>query len=536
MVQASLTAAPAAMRETLLLQGRSSVLQPERDRQRALEGESVAMASAPVGTRTSVQICRTATELRRSLEGEFGLSASLGPLPLIGLRRTFQESLHTTSFSLSLVLRARRVLEGLEVQEPRLRADLVLPQTPEQLDKFVALHGDSWVRGVLRGAEVQGVFTLYAQSQQEAESLAQSLQAILPVQGVSLTPQFSQKLSQLSSSSGVNVNLNFQVLGVRQPPLSTPEQLLAFISGFGSLPIDQPVPLALDCRGYEEIAELLPLFDPVVRNRLLFLGDPARPSAAGLLQRQLCLREIANQCRWVEDTYKLYGQTPDPSLRTNADRVRADLATIESLTVAFTKSASTPLNDPDLSALSLGSPRLAPRLLDGERLGGDGGQPFEFTDRFKAIARRRRLAGVALNAGKLIDQIRLTYVQEPDALSATSLPRQWTEAHGGTGGDDRGRLELDLANHEQILTLKANTGTGVDQLEFISSGGRRLSGGRPSNGGRASSWTPGPQQVLLGFQGRAKTWLDALQPVIADFSGALHWEPLRLEGNGSTPE
>jgi hypothetical protein len=60
---------------------------------------------------------------------------------------------------------------------------------------------------------------------------------------------------------------------------------------------------------------------------------------------------------------------------------------------------------------------------------------------------------VGLNAGRLIDQIRLTYRQECDPV-----------------GDDG------LDNHERITTLNANTGTGVDQLEFISSDGQRVAG------------------------------------------------------------
>ena len=85
---------------------------------------------------------------------------------------------------------------------------------------------------------------------------------------------------------------------------------------------------------------------------------------------------------------------------------------------------------------------------------------------------------MALNAGRLIDRIRLTYRQESDRV-----------------GDDRGTLELDLDNHERITTINANTGTGVDQLDVISSDGQRLIGGHPSNGGLASSWTAGPQEV-----------------------------------------
>jgi hypothetical protein len=80
---------------------------------------------------------------------------------------------------------------------------------------------------------------------------------------------------------------------------------------------------------------------------------------------------------------------------------------------------------------------------------------------------------VGRNAGRLIDRIRLTDRQESDPL-----------------GDDG------LANHEQITTLNANTGTGVDQLEVIRCDGQHLAGGRPSSGGRASSWRAGRQVAL----------------------------------------
>jgi hypothetical protein len=268
------------------------------------------------------------------------------------------------------------------------------------------------------------------------------------------------------------------------------------------------------------------LFQPVVANRQLFCGTGSKP---GLLRRKERLLEIANQCRWVEETYRLYGQPPEPTLQNQVRQVRADIAAIDELAEAFPRSASSPLQAPELPALLQGSPRLVPRIRDGLRLGGEGGEPFAFRDRSRAIQRRRRLWKVGLNAGRLIDRIRLTYRQESDPVGDDGLPNVWTEAYGGGGGDDRGMLELDLDNHERITTLNANTGTGVDQLDVISSDGQRLTGGRPSSGGRASSWRAGPQEVLLGFQGRAKTWLDALQPVIADFQDALRWEPVREE-------
>jgi hypothetical protein len=514
---------------SLVLVGRNSVLRPDRELRTALEGPIGPDASTPVGCVTEVKLCRTLRELSQTLQGQADVAAGLGPLPvpLLRYRQEFLESLHTTVFSVSLVVQARRVLEGIEAQEPHLRGDVAPPTDPSGLDRFVAQHGDCRVRSVQLGGEVQGIFTLYAQSREEAEAMVRSIGLTLPLEGLTLSPELGSQLSRIRRETSVNSSLRVRVLGLSQAPaVGSADELVALTSSFGGLTIDAPVVLSAETRGYEEIPELMTVFQPVVANRQLFCGTGSKP---GLLRRKERLLEIANQCRWVEETCRLYGQPPEPTLQNQGRQVRADIAAIDELAEAFARSAASTLQVPELPALLQGSPRLVPMIRDGHRLGGEGGEPFAFSDRSRAIQRRRRLWKVGLNAGRLIDRIRLTYRQESDPVGSDGLANEWTEAYGGGGGDDRGMLELDLDNHEQITTLNANTGTGVDQLEVISSDGQRLAGGRPSNGGRASSWRAGRQEVLLGFQGRAKTWLDALQPVIADFQDALRWEPVREE-------
>jgi hypothetical protein len=514
---------------SLLLVGRNSVHEPEREKRQALVGSITADASAPVGYVSEVKLCRTVRELSQTLQGQAGVAAGLGllPVPLLRYRREFLESLHTTVFSVSLVVQARRLLRGFEAPEPGLRGDVAPPTDAAGLDRFVAQHGDCWVRSVQLGGEVQGVFTLYAQSREEAEAVVRSIGLTLPLEALTLSPELGSQLRRIRNESSVNSSLRVRVFGLSAPPaVGSPEELVALARDFGSLDLDAPVVLGAETRGYEELPELMTVFEPVVANRDLFRGKGIEP---GLLRRRERLLEIGNQCRWVEETCRLYGQAPEATLLNQGRQVRADSAAIDKLAEAFARSASSPLQAPELPALLQGSPRLLPRIRDGQRLGGEGGEPFAFRDRSQAIQRRRRLWKVGLNAGRLIDQIRLTYRQESDPLGDDGLPNEWTEEQGGRGGDDRGTLELDLDNHECITTLNANTGSGVDQLEFISSDGQRLTGGRPSNGGRASRWIAGPQEVVLGFQGRAETWLDALQPVIADFQDALRWEPVREE-------
>ena len=358
---------------SLVLVGRNSVLRPDRELRTALEGPIGPDASTPVGCVTEVKLCRTLRELSQTLQGQAGVAAGLGPLPvpLLRYRQEFLESLHTTVFSVSLVVQARRVLEGIEAQEPHLRGDVAPPTDPSGLDRFVAQHGDCWVRSVQLGGEVQGIFTLYAQSREEAEAMVRSIGLTLPLEGLTLSPELGSQLSRIRRETSVNSSLRVRVLGLSQAPaVGSADELVALTSSFGGLTIDAPVVLSAETRGYEEIPELMSVFQPVVANRQLFCGTASKQ---GLLRRKERLLEIANQCSWVEETCRLYGQPPEPTLQNQGRQVRADITAIDELSEAFAQSASSTLQVPELPALLQGSPRLVPMIRDGHRLGGEGG-------------------------------------------------------------------------------------------------------------------------------------------------------------------
>jgi hypothetical protein len=520
---------PTNAADPALKSGLNSLVEPAQALDAAVEGSIEPAALVPVGTSVEVTLCRTATELNNALQEQLGLSAGLAalPIPLLGYRREFQQTLHTTVFSLSLVVKAKNVMEGFEVRDSTLKIDPSTLASHAALDAFVRRHGDCWVRRVHLGGEVLGVYTLYAQTREESTALLQKFGGSILYKGVSLTPELAKTLQSVSRESSVNMTLKTHVFGThQQPALATPDDLIAYVNTFGAQPLEAPVVLHMETSGYESLPGLWEVFQPVVANRELFRGKD------GLLRKRQRLAELENQCHWVAQTLRLYGQTPDPSLATTSAEIEGAIQAIDHMTESFRTSASTPLQTTSLPNLSFPSPRLVPTFLQPSPLclGSDDdrhGDPFDFKDRAKAIQRRRRLAKVILNSdGYPIDQIRLTYVQDLGANNSETQPQEWTEAHPeGLGrGKDSLPLELDLDNGEQITTINANSGTGVDQLEFITNTQQRISGGRPSTGGRASSWTASPHQVLLGFEGRSKTWLDCLKPVVADFSTALRWE------------
>jgi hypothetical protein len=510
-----------AIAEATLLRGRNSIVSPQDSLGRALDGTNVPASRAEDASSVEVKLCRSASELANTLQ--HGISLSLGggplPIPLLQARQTFFESLHTTVFSVSLVVQARRVLQALEVLDVSLVPGIELPANSEGLDDFVARFGDSYVSSLRLGGELQGVYTFFAQTREEARQVEQAFGGALAVSGFTLGPELQRKATEVTSSTGVNSSFRVAVRGLGSPPsLKTPEELEDFARGFGSITLDRPELLALETRGYETVPELRPVFAPVAANRVLFTGDQF---GAGLLRQQQRLRELANQYDWVVNTYVLYGQELDASLATNRVQLDHDLVAIRERMRGYSASPSTQLMAPNITSLKIGSPRLNVKVNNGELMGGGGGEDFGFaeglTERATAVQHRTRLVRVGLRAGGRIDQIRLTYSYEAGPRGATE---QRKEVHGQAGGSDLG--EMQLGPGVGIERIEAKTGTRVDRLTITTTDGQSLGGGG-DKGNRNLLWERAAKEVVLGFSGRAGSELDALRAVVAIF-GPVNWE------------
>lgn len=516
----------AELAQDILLRGRNSLASlPQLGVAVAQKGLALTGSVVPLSTSEPFswrcQVCRSASELVQSLQWSGGLSGGLGPVPLLKARQEFVESLRTTVFSVSVVVQARRVLAALVSEHVACKPDLAIPTDGASLDQFVSTYGDSWVKSVLIGGQMQGVYTLYAQSREQARQVATAIELLVSTGTVSLGPSFSRQLKSVAKEANVNMGFQVAVSGLAKPPVITEDTMADFASAFGSLELDNPEVLSLQTMGYEEeVPELREVFQPVARNRILLCGQGSKP---GLLRQWQRLRELVNQCNWVEGTYTAYGLAQDPSLAANRERLRADIREIEALCSRYQQAPSTPLEEPVLGAFATGSPRPQVQLSDGKTMGGDGGDPFRYLDRENAIRRRRRLVQVGLSTGNRVDQIRLRYHQEPVGESD-----EWiNEIHGGGGGSNRGDMELGTG--VGIAHIEANSGVPhgrVDQLWLTSSDGQRIGGGG-DKGNEPLDWQPTANQVLLGFSGRSKAELDSLWAIIASF-GPLAWEPVSL--------
>jgi len=517
--------------QEILLRGRASLasvpqlVEEVAQKGLALTGRPVPL-STPEGFKWSSQVCRSASDLLQTLQWSGGLSGGLGPVPLLKARQEFFESLHTTVFSVSVVAQARRMVAAMASDEVACKPDVAIPTDGAALDAFVSTYGDSWVQSVVIGGQIQGVYTLYAQSREQARQVATAVDLLVSTGTMSLGPSFGRQLKTIANDAKVNVSCRVSVSGLAKPPVITEENMAEFASAFGTLDLDNPVVLSLQTLGYEEVQGLREVFQPVVLNRILLCGEGGEASKPGLRRQWQRLRELVNQCTWVEGTYNTYGVAQDPSLAPNRERLRADMREIEALCSHYRRTPSVPLEEPALEAFATGSPRLNVQVRDGETMGGRGGNPFNYEDRENAVRRRRRLVRVGLRAGNRIDQIRLRYHQEP-----TGEPDEWIEEEHGSdsGGSDLGDMELGTGVGIQRIDAQTGVPNGrVDELELSTSDGQHRKGGRPYTGDTKLDWQAAPNQVLLGFYGRSGSELDSLTAVIATF-GALAWEPVPLE-------
>jgi hypothetical protein len=269
---------------------------------------------------------------------------------------------------------------------------------------------------------------------------------------------------------------------------------------------------------------LADIFGRVAENRRLFSGDEIQE---GLLRKRQRLIELRHQNDWVGGTYDAYGIGRPAELNSNRRQIKDDLQSIKDVISGYLLHPTAPVELPEMPALAAGSPELNVKVIDGDPMGGNGGEAFTYADRATAIRSRKRLTAVGLRTGSRVDQIRLTYEREGDALSGAESRE---EEHGGTGGAEAGVLQLGPG--ESIRRIEWETGTQVDKL-FLSGAGQRIGGGGNAGIMRPDLEVP-DDRVLIGFSGRIggrgdRQEVVALTPVFAVL-GPLIWQPL-VEGD-----
>lgn len=489
-------------------------------RRSAVEGEALA---GEVGANSHCSVCRTASELAQAMQVQQGGSLTgLGLLPLLSAKREFLNSLKTTVYSVSVVVHTWRIITTATLSTPRLRDDVPVPRSEDELDQFVRIHGDSYISAIGLGGEFLGVYTFRSETHDQADKVSNALAAGGLMNGFRLGIELHRTLETVSQQSSIRYDVDYRVRGTAAVPKLDPADLVAYAESFGSTGFDQPALLQLRSQGYEKVPEIGLAFQPVAANRELFTRS------GGLLRQRQRIVELINQIQDTKECLRIYGiQLAEAGdLEANRQKAQGDLDTLEALSRAYQSSPSAPLDPPQLPSLDLGSPHLVttvredPATLAGH-IEAPNGQAFEFPfDLSTAVQRRVRLCGVAMEAGWRIDKLTLRYKSHEAAAEAVVR-------HGGDDGLLQGTKSL--GEGESITAIASEFGPkNIDRLSLRNGDTWTLTGGgEKGDKQHPLNWQRAANQVVLGFTGRSDDdkhgALYALQAVVAEFE-RLMWE------------
>ncbi len=450
----------------------------------------------------------TSEELAEALHLDATVSAGLGPLSLFRGKSGLHESLHSTTYSVSVTVFARHISQVTSMTSARLIEGMAPPASETDLDDFVEFYGDSFVSTLVEGGEYYGVYTFYSQTRQEQKDLVRGLAAAGIINGISIGVDLQKSISHFLSAAQVNSSFRQWMSGHLNPSYPDPENLIAYAADFGSLPLSDPAVIDMATAGYESVPGIGRTFQSVAANRDHFTGTAFQ---SGLMHRLATISEILNQMRWVEATYETYGGYDDERLLNGLTLARSDGEAIRSQMTAYDRKATTPLAVPPLPSISLGTPHLRVIAEQAGPFGGGGGEPFAFPDLDTYLRSRTRISALKLRAGSRVDRLEVTYAGENG---------EKVEGFGGLGGSEGPTVRL--RQGEVITEVSGRFGSRIDQLTITTSAGEKVSGGG-MGGTHIFRFTPPPGSFIVGFSGRSGSGLDNLVIHTASFQLA-EWE------------
>ncbi|ARJ64978.1 hypothetical protein WV31_04500 [Magnetospirillum sp. ME-1] len=486
---------------TALFQGYNSVL--GNGLSTAVDGKS-----APDGAKSEVRcsVSISIEELAQSLSIDQSLSVGFGPLGGIDEKVSFMTSLKVTTYSVSVTVYAKHVKGAESRTDVRFKSDIAIPQTDAQANQFVQYYGDSFVSRVVTGGEYMAVYTFYSQTKEEQTSLTTSLKANGIFDGVSVGGSLQTAMDNFLKTTKINYAFRQTVTGLLNPQLPLPASFIDYAVKFPSIPLDAPVVIAIGSAGYETVPGAGTGFSKVAANRTYFTGNTVVGGLTSSLSR---IVQSNNQIVWLGTLYAYYGGFSDPTLLANGKTADGDIAAIQDQMNTFGSNPTASFPKLSLKALDNGTPAVVYEIHESGYWGGGGGGPFDDVDITTYIPRKTRIMSIGLRSGERTDQLRTTYMDDTG--------QQQTKSHGGTGGSDRGTLQL--LPDQFVTRVWGRSGAKLDQLNIQISDGRVIGGG--GGGGGGYSWTPPAGNFVLGFKGRCGAEVDGIQVVYANFKPAV---------------
>ena len=449
------------------------------------------------------QVCEDTESLYRALQISQSISAGFGKIGSLSEKSEFVRKLNLTSHSLSIVVHAQHVKDIQTATAFSLKKDIKKPGESGIVD-FFRFYGDSFITQLTLGSEYYAVYTFYAESTEDQQSVTTELKANGIFEFGTVDANLQTKLDNVTKKTKTRISFSQNVAGLANPKLPKPDELVAYSLAFPSLPIDAPSILSYGSTGYEHVMESdkeFENFGRIVENRKYFVGNSA---VGGLAADLTTITELKNQLEWLEELYRFYQNFHDETVSNAKTQVLSDIDAINKQIEMYIDNPIEIFSPLPLPSLKLGFPRLKYDISESQKVGGTGGEPFDDIDIGTYLQRQTRISALQLRTGSRVDKLSVTY-----STIDGSPPR--TENHGGGGGGLSNTLTLPLDTF--VTKVEGRSGREVDQLKFTISDGRFLGGG--GNGGEPFSSPVPSGSFVVGFSGRSGARLDQIRTIYA---------------------
>lgn len=437
-------------------------------------------------------------------------SASVSYLDIGGAsdKATFTRDLSLTTYSISVIAYGHKVSENLSVKTVQF-IEGVTPPTSDTLKSFYRKYGDSYISQIKKGAEYIGIYTFFAQTKEEQQSIQNTLSVNGIYDGIKFDSEIQNKLSQVRKNVNTRQSFSQILFGFNSMKLPDQNEIGKFLDNeFASTKPDAPTIISYSTSGYETVLDN-DAFGSIEKTRQLFDGKFTSLTLAEVISNMAYLR---NQVDFISSVYLTYGidEGSDPKFFNNRTKIAEDWKTLSSLVTQIYDKPYERFTIPKLDSLTFGVPELTVRIEENAPWGGDSGAPFQDVT-YMSVHSQTKISRIVMRGGAWVDCLEVTYVNAEGKKTVCT--------HGGNGGAES--LPFNLQPRERIISIKgtATAERYIYQLEFKTNYNQQFKWPLKPDGA-AKMFPPlelKDNQVILGFGGRAGKYLDQLQPIICTF-------------------
>ncbi|HVR39273.1 MAG TPA: hypothetical protein VMU84_09270 [Thermoanaerobaculia bacterium] len=436
-------------------------------------------------------------------------------------RVAFVQNFGLTELSVTVLVHANlRATKEANLNPPTLTAG-----PPSDLQKFFAAYGDSYVNYVEQGSWYCAMYVFYAVSEDEQTSVVGQLAGLGITEEGLLSGSAQFNLSQCQQKIATSSTFNQTLLGFANPQTPDEGGILEFANTqFAKLVADLPVTFTYKTTGYERVPQMPASFQSVVTSRNLFTGQGP---TAGLGANYASLTDAANAIDHLKTVYQTYGValSNDPTLVSRAAQIETDRIALYDVIAAMEIDPTQTYAAPSAPSLQYGLPSLQLTTHVSPFWGGPGGSPWQDADA-TSVGTAPALSSVSVWGINHVHQISSTFVTQ-----GAKVPQTHVYTHGGGDGKPGGEATLslqlpsdgvELINSISVFTSwdSSQRVNAIQQLNIGTTLGKTLmwpgsiTPGQPPGDGWGV-WTPGPNEVFVGFNGRSGYVMDSLGVISA---------------------